>query len=197
VRTYSPEFLSTYRILSEKPYYIFDTETTGLRRPAEIVQFALIDYNRNIFINTLVKPVYPIPRDATAIHGITDEMVKNAPRWDEVKSQFLKVTTGEIVFSYNVVFDCQMMHLSDEAYRLPYTDYKAISRYFCAMEWYAELYGRWYDYRRSFTWQKLTDAIQQSNLEVNNAHSALGDALMTQALLEFHTTPDKRYQPPA
>ena len=67
------------RILKDDEEMILDTETTGLGSDARICQIAAIDLHSNVLIDTLVNPECPIPADATAIHGITDEMVKDAP----------------------------------------------------------------------------------------------------------------------
>ena len=60
---------------------ILDAETTGLGEDAEIVEITIIDTTGKPLINTLVKPSTPIPAEATAIHGITNEMVRHAPTW--------------------------------------------------------------------------------------------------------------------
>ena len=48
---------------------ILDTETTGLYDDAEIVEISIIDENGGVLLDTLVKPLKPIPAEATAIHG--------------------------------------------------------------------------------------------------------------------------------
>ncbi|URJ47244.1 3'-5' exonuclease [Paenibacillus polymyxa] len=64
-------------------YIILDVKTTGLDGDSEIVEIAIIDLNENPLFETLIKPVSLIPEEATAIHGITNEMVENAPSWPE------------------------------------------------------------------------------------------------------------------
>jgi len=61
--------------------FFLDTETTGLWRGdgAELVEVALMDETGKVWVDTLVKPEKPIPSGATAVHGITDDMVKDAP----------------------------------------------------------------------------------------------------------------------
>ncbi|EJO6804392.1 3'-5' exonuclease, partial [Salmonella enterica] len=61
-----------------------DTETTGLGDDAEIVEICIIDSHGFILLNTLVKPTKPIPDEAIAIHGITNEMVAYAPAWTDI-----------------------------------------------------------------------------------------------------------------
>ena len=55
--------------------YVLDTETTGLSETDEIVEIAIIRLDDGSeVINTLVNPSIPISKEATAIHGITDDM---------------------------------------------------------------------------------------------------------------------------
>ena len=62
------------RWIAEKPVYI-DTETTGLEKTDEIVEFSIVDFDGSILYSSLVKPSKPIPTEASRIHGITNEMV--------------------------------------------------------------------------------------------------------------------------
>lgn len=60
-------------------------------------------------VNTLVKPTIPIPEDAIAIHGITDEMVKDAPNFCEVYPQIVAALAGKEVLIYNANFDIRIL----------------------------------------------------------------------------------------
>lgn len=149
--------------LSEKKLRIFDTETTGL--DGEIVQIAIIDRDSNVLLDTLVKPTKAIPPDATAIHGITNEMVEDAATFAEIADQVLSLLRGCFVVSYNVDFDMAMLENSLRAHGLPglLPDDMGSN---CAMELYAEYCGEWSKYHKSYRWQKLP----------GGDHSALGDA---------------------
>jgi len=48
-------------IIALKPFYI-DTETTGLTRTDEIVEFSIVDYDGTELYSKLVKPVQSIPK---------------------------------------------------------------------------------------------------------------------------------------
>lgn len=80
---------------------IIDTETTGLGRDAEICELSAIDGRGNVLIDTLIKPSKPIPADATAIHGITNEMVADAPTWNEVEHMILALLINRHALIYN------------------------------------------------------------------------------------------------
>lgn len=164
---------------------ILDTETTGLH-DGEICQIAVINCNGETLLNTLVKPVNGIPEGATAIHGITNEMVAAAPRWSEVVPQLMSFINGSDLVVYNALYDRRMFHQSDEAANLPRAEWRSIARWHCAMEKYAEYWGDWNDYHQSYRWQKLTDACWQQRIPDPDApaHSALGDCLRTLALLK-------------
>ena len=61
----------------------FDLETTGLDVSKErIVQLAVVKINisgEREEKKVLVNPTIPIPKEASDVHGITDEMVKDKP----------------------------------------------------------------------------------------------------------------------
>lgn len=170
-------------IIKRNNYVILDTETTGLDKPAEICQIAIIDRNANALLNTLVRTAQPIPASATAIHGITDADVANAPWWQALVPTIQTILNGRDVIVYNAVYDRKLMHWSDEAWNLPHIDWKLYGRWHCAMEAYAAFYGEVHPYYGSFKWQSLSNATRQQGLEVNDAHDALGDCLMTRSLM--------------
>lgn len=84
-----------------------DTETTGIGPQARVVEIAgiVIDHDLNILeeFGTLINPGIPIPEGATAIHGITDEMVSGQPTMEQFK---LTVHQEPIcLLAYNSRFD--------------------------------------------------------------------------------------------
>lgn len=164
-------------------YVVLDTETTGLKQ-GEICEISIIDADGNVLLDTLVKTKDPIPGDATAIHKITDDMVKDSPTWKTLQPTVRKMLAGQNVVIYNATYDRKMMHQSDDAWGIPYVDYKAEATYWDAMEYYAEYYGQWNDWHKSYTWQRLSNAASQQGLEVKDAHRALGDCLMTLGVIK-------------
>jgi DNA polymerase III subunit epsilon len=168
-------------------YVVLDTETTGLS-DGEICQIAIVDANGEVLLDTLVKTTQPIPEGATYIHGITGSDVANAPTWAALQPRVRGILKGRNVVIYNATYDRKMMHKSDERAGLQRTDYKLEATYWDAMEHYAEHRGEWNDYHGNYRWQKLTNAARQVGISVENAHTALGDVLMTLAVIKAMAT---------
>ncbi len=86
-------------ICSQNPIFL-DTETTGLDSSAEIIEIAVVDSGGTTLMNSLVRPLNPIPREASRIHGITEEMTRNAPMWislwQELRGIFLRTVAGNL-----------------------------------------------------------------------------------------------------
>ena len=73
------------KLLTRDDWIILDLETTGLNPYAdEIVEICIIDHQRNPLLNTLINPQKPIPQEASDIHNITDNMIVNAPKIQEI-----------------------------------------------------------------------------------------------------------------
>lgn len=166
------------QMLRTGEYVVLDTETTGLNR-GEIVQLAVVGSSGQVLMDTLVKPVVSIPPDATRIHGITDDMVADAPGFADILPQLQPLLTGTNVVVYNATYDRKMLHQSAEVAGLEKVDWKALSRWWCAMEAFAEIYHDWNSYRHNYRWQKLSTACAYYKIELQNAHGALADSQAT------------------
>ena len=91
---------------------VFDTETTGREHDARIVEIAaarvrLSDGLVESMWSQLVNPGCAIPREATAVHHITDAMVRGQPSAAAVLPVFLSacVKRGLPLVAHNAVFD--------------------------------------------------------------------------------------------
>lgn len=157
-------------------FRILDTETTGIQRP-EIVEIAIIDGTGKTLFNSLVKPPNPIPAEATAIHGITNEIVADAPDFETVWKSIiplLPAKTPLVVYNYDYDLNAIQVSLGKRVHLYGQ----------CAMKNYASFYGEWNEYRGTYRWQQLTDAAQRADYKSDQpAHRALEDCLMTLAVM--------------
>ena len=86
-----------------------DIETTGLDPFKDaILEIAAVRFNGHRVEDewsTLVNPGKPIPAFITQLTGITNEMVRNAPRLQEVIQEFADFVGDDSVVGHNVRFD--------------------------------------------------------------------------------------------
>jgi len=100
-------------VIKSGDYLLLDTETTGLGSDAEICQIAIINSKGETLLDTLVKPVKPIPAEATAIHGITNEDVAEAQPFSG--RQVYDIISGKHVVVYNADYDSEMLYRAENA----------------------------------------------------------------------------------
>ncbi|WP_396210988.1 exonuclease domain-containing protein [Flavobacterium sp.] len=88
-----------------KPICFFDLETTGIDvakdRIVEIAVFKVYPNGNKESKTWLVNPTIPIPPQATAIHGISDEKVANEPTFKELASQVYNMIKDSDLAGYN------------------------------------------------------------------------------------------------
>jgi DNA polymerase-3 subunit epsilon len=165
-------------VLMRGDYVILDTETTD-KNGSEIIQIAIINSRGETLLNTLVKPHGEITQGAIGVHGITADQVKFQPTFPELLPQLKELLTGKDIIVYNAVFDRKALHQSAEAWVIDKTEWKEISSWYCAMERFAVVYGQWNDWRKSFTWKKLSEAAAFYGVAADGAHDALTDCRIT------------------
>ncbi|MEI9945428.1 MAG: 3'-5' exonuclease [Chitinophagaceae bacterium] len=88
-----------------KPIAFIDLETTGTNLGTDrIVEIAIVkilpDGNKSVK-RKLINPEMPIPKPSSDIHGITDEMVKDAPTFRQVANEFKQVLDSCDIGGYN------------------------------------------------------------------------------------------------
>ena len=60
-------------------FVILDTETTGVDDRAQVVEVGIIDSSGQELYNQLIRPTVPIDPSASAVNGITEEMLRDQP----------------------------------------------------------------------------------------------------------------------
>lgn len=167
-------------LLRTRPLYL-DTETTGTGPNAEVIEIGILDDDERELFSSLVRPRGAIDPAAARVHGITPEMLANAPSWADIWPAAQAVLEGQRVGVYNAEFDLRLMKQTHIRAWLRWT--LPETNFFCLMKLYARFYGDWDPRRGSYRWQSLEMAGRQCHISLPNAHRAVDDCRLTRALL--------------
>lgn len=180
------------QILAVDPIFL-DTETTGFSPQDVVIEIGVVDLAGQTVYESFIKPSIPIPEKASAIHGIREDMLTNAPSWKQAWEDLRPVLEGRFIGAYNADFDLRMMKQTHEHYGLnwPIDD----KNFFCVMQLYALFHGepsqkkfrtsksqsKFFPYR----FHKLEAAGAACGIPLPNAHRAVDDAKLTAALFHY------------
>ncbi len=93
----------------ELPVAMQDVETCGLDpKTCGVVEYAVVRFEMGLPVarfGTLVDPGMPIPAEATAIHGITDQDVDGKPTLTQAIVEAMPLLEGAYPAAYNAPFD--------------------------------------------------------------------------------------------
>lgn len=162
------------RKLIEMNALIADTETTGLEDDAEICEIAIVDASGFLEFSHLVKPTKPIPQGAINVHGITNEMVANAPTWKQIQPIVIEIIGDRKLLAYNSEYDSRLIDQSALACGTSYP----------GLEWGC-LMKAWCQFKNVLKWQKLDNVCREIGYELVGAHRAMADAKAARAVLEY------------
>jgi len=158
-------------------YAVFDCETTGTDPGVdEIVSLAVVrldaDGVETVRFARLVRPSCPIPAEATAVHGIGDEDVMEAPRFAEIADVLLGFLNGAVFVAHNVEFDLAMLQ---HAFANVGIDYR-LAGVACTLDAFRLLEPLAENHQ-------LESICERRGIVLEDAHEALSDVLATVALL--------------
>ncbi len=158
-------------------YAIVDIETTGGNpRSDKITEVAVVLHDGNKVIarfSSLVNPECRIPYNITAITGITNDMVADAPKFYEIARELVEFTQDSIFVAHNVSFDYGFIR--NEFKRLGYDFYR---EQLCTVRLSRKILPG----HRSYSLGRLCDDLQ---ITINGRHRALGDAEATAILFDM------------
>jgi DNA polymerase-3 subunit epsilon len=162
-------------------YAIIDIETTGaVYKYGKITEIAVFIHNGSQITDqmvTLINPEMDIPLPITRLTGITNEMVRKAPRFFEIARELVEITTGRIFVAHNVMFDYRF--IQEEFKRLGY-DFQR--KRICTVQLSRKLIPGKSSY-------SLGNLCREMGITNEDRHRAAGDALATvnlfQQLLEL------------
>jgi DNA polymerase III subunit epsilon len=158
---------------------VFDTETTGREHDARIVELAiakvcLVTGEIVTARTALVNPGRPIPRDVSAVHGITDAMVRGCPDIGVVLTNALRMVakSGLPMVAHNANFD--LARIRFEAQRTD-TKLPGTIPVHCSLEASRKLHRT--------VGHSLAVVAARYGVTVADAHRALGDVAMLAGVL--------------
>lgn len=102
-------------------YVLYDLETTGISANYdEVIEISAVKVRGGKIIDefsTLVNPGRTIPYGASAVNHIYDEMVADAPEFEEVLPLFLAFIGNDILVGHNIAsFDMKFLYRDFEKY---------------------------------------------------------------------------------
>lgn len=156
-------------------YVVFDLETTGLDpKVNEIIEIGAIRYKDGVEIerfHSYIKPNVSIPRFITELTGITNNMVRTAPRINEALIKFINFIGNDTLVAHNALFDLKFVSIFCKAYNLSFTNKKIDTLQLARVCVNTENH-------------KLETIKKYFGINVSS-HNALDDCVVTHTLYEF------------
>ena len=153
---------------------VMDTETTSLDvKKARILEIGVVPMidgvmdSRNAF-STHVNPREKIPDESRAIHGITDEMVADAPGFDTAYKAYLAFAGDHLILGYSLGFDLAMLKYENERSGIPWKVPRSLD--------VRDLVRVLNPPLPDFSLDKIAAWL---GVEVKDRHTAVGDAIVT------------------
>lgn len=169
------------KLLNEyiEDYVVFDLETTGVSPyNDEVIEISAVKARKGKVVeefSELVNPKRTIPFAASRVNNITDDMVSDAPFFDEVLRHFLEFVGEDVLVGHNIQsFDMKFIYRDCERYfhQLITNDYvdTLILAKRCFPEW---------------RHRRLGDLADYYGISTQGAHRALTDCRMNQRVFEL------------
>lgn len=161
-----------------RPIVFFDLETTGTSTTKDrIVQIACIKIDmegNQEEKKMLINPTIPIPKQATDVHGITDEMVKDSPIFKNISKAL-----------YFFFKDCDIAGYNSDSFDIPLLTEEFARVGIQFLDWEHNLVDV-LKYERVLRPNKLADVYKRyTGKDLEDAHDALNDVRATVEIL-FH-----------
>lgn len=159
-------------------YVVFDLETTGLSPWSDrIIEISAVKVKSGSVVDTystLVNPNCSIPAQASAVNGITNSMVRNAPCLMEAMERFLEFVGDHVLVGHNIhAFDLKFLERALEELYCRELDNASIDTLTMARNCLPQLPRH-----------RLVDLAAYFHISTEGAHRALNDCMMNQKCFE-------------
>lgn len=152
-------------------FVVIDTETTGLdQKYDDIIEISAIKVENNKIVDTfsvLINPGYRISSFITDLTGITNDMLVNAPKIENIIEDFYIFVKDYTIIGHNVNFDINFLYDSlikfDIKLNNDFVDTMRIGRYLL----------------KDLKHHRLADLANYYHIDIQGAHRALKDCEIT------------------
>lgn len=162
---------------SERRFVVIDFETTGIDAANDrVVEMGVAVFEQGELVvaqGWLVNPGIPVPEEASKVHGITNEMLADAPPFVQAIVAAMPLLVGAVPCAYNAPFDKEFLLAEVARTGLPAIEgvpaLDPSHPWIDPLIWVRELQK----YEKG---KKLTDAARRLRIELTSAHRASADA---------------------
>ena len=112
---------------------VLDTETTGMDpvRGDKLVEIGCVELMNHLptgqHYHVYINPERDIPPEATAVHGITDDFVKDKPTFGEIVGEFLDFIGDSRLVIHNAEFDMKFLNAELKTFGFPTLDNRRVT----------------------------------------------------------------------
>ena len=179
------------RPLSDYTFVVFDTELTGLnRKKDEIISIGAVKI-KNLQIDLgetfhhYIQPQKLDHTEATLVHRITPEQLKEAPSLEDVLPEFLSFIGNDLIVGHYIGLDMSFIHRETHRRYNGTLANPCIDTIRMAQGYKRVMFGYYHDEGSSSSRLSLQDLSSEFNLPFFEAHDALEDAVQTAYLFLF------------
>ena len=165
-------------------YSIIDVETTGMGSTGnKITDISIFVHDGEKVINefhSLVDPEKPIPYKIVQLTGITDQMVRGAPKFREIAKTIFDITRDTVFIAHNVSFDYGVIRSEFKSLSFNYEREKL-----CTVQMSRKILPG----HKSYSLGRLCDDL---GIIIDGRHRAEGDARATVELFDMLLDKDEK-----
>jgi DNA polymerase III epsilon subunit len=153
-------------------FVVIDVETTGLKpdgdRVCEVGAIRMVAGKETGRFHSLVHPGMPMPPDAQKTHGISDEMLKDAPAFGAIAQELRKFMSASVLVAQNAEFDVSFLNAEFSRAGMAKLAMPALDTILLARK-----------VRPGLPSYNLDSLARQFQLKFNDRHRSIGDCEVT------------------
>ena len=153
-------------------FVVIDVETTGLKpdgdRVCEVGAIRMVAGKETGRFHTLVHPGMSMPPDAQKTHGISDDMLKDAPPFGTIAQELRKFMSASVLVAQNAEFDVSFLNAEFARAGMAKLAMPALDTILLARK-----------VRPGLSSYNLDALARQFQLKFNSRHRSIGDCEVT------------------